>query len=73
MRPFIAPIPKLKSQDLSILIKGKPLTDRMIKKYTLAGKYGEEARLREEARTKPRKLSQAKITERELYLSYFAD
>ena len=45
----------------------------MIKKYTLAGKYGEEARLREEARTKPRKLSQAKITERELYLSYFAD
>lgn len=52
MKPFSAPIPSLKSQDLSLLAKGKPLTNRAIKKYILAGRYGEEARLRELAKQK---------------------
>lgn len=45
----------LKSPDYTSLAKGKPLTDRAIKKYTLLGKYGKEAQERELARENAKK------------------
>lgn len=53
MKRFIHPehAKGLKSQDLNILTLG-PLSNRKIKKYILAGKYGETAK-EKELRKKP--------------------
>lgn len=63
----------IKSPDYTSLAKGKPLTDRAIKKYILQGKYGKEAQERELAKENAKKKKSERRVIPKIPLNKFLD